>query len=128
MAENTRCSKTQQQRVQEIFELTGVDEFAPYIKNPLKNLIEKYEDVFSLPDEKLTTNNFYTQNIELTDHKAVYIPNYKIIHAQKDEINRQVNKMLKDDIIEPSISPFNSPILLVPKKSNNNEKTMGIGS
>lgn len=93
-----------------------------FVQKPLKKLIEQNSDIFCMSDEKLSTNNFYTQNIHLTDPVPVYIPNYKNIYSQNDEIKKQVQKMLKDDIIEPSVSPYNSPILLVPKKSDNNSK------
>lgn len=75
-----------------------------------------------MSDEKLTTNNFYSQKIHLNDPVPVYIPNYKNIHSQNEEIQKQVKKMLDDDIIEPSISSYNSPILLVPKKSDDGTK------
>lgn len=62
----------------------------------------------------MTTNNFYTQNIELSDSVPVYIPNYRSIHAHNEEIESQVKHMLDNKIIEHSVSAYNSPILLVP--------------
>ena len=38
--------------------------------------------------------------------------------AWEDEVNSQVKQMLKHDIIRPSKSPWNSPLLLVKKKDN----------
>lgn len=88
----------------------------------LQNLIAEYHDIFSLPDDVLTFNNFYTQEIPLQDNCPIYIPNYKNLHAQTNEIQKQVDKMLGENIIEHSVSPYNSPILLVPKKSDTNDK------
>lgn len=98
------------------------DQTPTYVKGELEKLIFNYEDIFCLPGENLSTNNFYTQNINLNDNVPVYIPNYKTIHSQKEEIERQVQKMLDENIIEPSVSSYNSPILLVPKKSENSDK------
>lgn len=58
----------------------------------------------------------------MNDPIPSYIPNYKTIHSQHEEIQSQVRKMLNEKIIEPSVSPYNSPILLVPKKSCNGDK------
>jgi len=43
---------------------------------------------------------------------------YRLPEIHKGEINRQVVKMLQDGIITLSKSPWNSPILLVPKKDS----------
>lgn len=93
------------------------DHIPKNILEHLKNLILEFHDVFGLKDEKLTTNNFYKQKLKLTDETPVYIKNHRLPHSQKDEIKKQIDRMLKDNIIEPSISPYNSPIFLVPKKS-----------
>lgn len=85
-------------------------------------MIEEFSDIFCLPGEKLDTNNFYSQHIPLKDTVPVYIPNYKCIHSQQQEIQDQVKKLLEEDIIEPSVSSYNSPILLVPKKSDDASK------
>lgn len=60
----------------------------------------------------------------------------------KEEINKQVKELLDNDIIEPSMSPYNSPVWIVPKKPDSlgnkrwrmvidyralNEKTIGDG-
>lgn len=34
----------------------------------------------------------------------------------------QVNKLIKEDIIEDSVSPYNLPLLIVPKKSTDGSK------
>lgn len=86
------------------------------------NLCKEYTDIFTLEDDKMTTNNFYEQKIRITDDHPIYTKNYRLAHGQKEEINKQVNKLLDNNLIEPSLSPYNSPIILVPKKSTNNEK------
>lgn len=92
------------------------------IKEKLRQLCSNYNDIFAMSDEPLSVNNFYKQTIRLDSESPVYTKNYRIPETHKIEVNKQVQKMLDDNIIRPSISPFNSPILLVPKKSSNDEK------
>lgn len=82
----------------------------------------EFNDIFHLPGDKLTVNNFYEQKIRLEDIAPVYIPNYKQNHAQLPEIKEQLGKIIEDGIFEPSVSHYNSPILLVPKKSSTRKK------
>lgn len=61
-----------------------------------------------LDSDTLTTNNFYTQKLTLTDSKPVFIKNYRLPYSQKAEIEAQVNSLLKNNVIEPSVSSYNS--------------------
>lgn len=119
---NTRKFDKTQMRNNEILKQIDMTNVPDYAKNGLEKLITKFTDIFSLPDEPVTVNNFYEQTINLNDPVPTYIPNYKTIHSQGGEIETQVNKMLKDKIIEPSVSSYNSPILLVPKKPTDDKK------
>jgi len=48
---------------------------------------------------------------------------YRSPHSQKEEIQKQFQKLISDKIVDPSVSPYNSPLLLVTKKSlPNSEK------
>lgn len=78
--------------------------------------------IFLLSTDPMTKNNFYTQTLSLTDNEPVFTPNYRAPHSQRMEIKRQVEILLSNDLIEPSTSAYNSPIILVPKKSNTSEK------
>jgi len=69
-----------------------------------------------LETEPISTNNFYKQNLRLKDDELAYIKNYRSPHSQVNEIQKQVGKLITDGIIEPSVSEYNSPLLLVPKK------------
>lgn len=41
----------------------------------------------------------------------------------KDEVNKQISELLANGIIQPSRSPYNSPVWIVPKKlDGSNEK------
>lgn len=92
------------------------------VKNKLMKLCDKYSNLFALKTDTLTCNNFYKQQIHLNDPSPVYIKNYRTPEAHIGEINSQINKMMNDGIIQPSVSPYNSPILLVPKKSESEDK------
>jgi len=70
-----------------------------------------------LETESLSTNNFYKQKLRLKDEEPVYIKNYRSPHSQKNEIKAQVQKLIKDKSVAPSVSAYNSPLSLVPKKS-----------
>jgi Reverse transcriptase (RNA-dependent DNA polymerase) len=83
----------------------------------IKTICSKYADVFFLKGDAMTSTNVYTEPIRLKpDAKPVYIKPYRIPEAQKQEVNRQIDQMLKDDIIEPARSEWSSPIIVVPKK------------
>lgn len=90
----------------------------------LESLCREYIDIFGIASSKVGVNNFYEQSIRLKNYDPVFIKNYRTPYSDKSEIDRQVQKMLDDDIIESSISEYNNPILLVPKKPlpGSNEK------
>lgn len=84
--------------------------------NPqLCKLLSSYNHVFSQPKTLPTTRTL--------NHHINLIPNSEPINTkpycypcfQKNEIERQIQEMLHSSIIQPSTSPFSSPILLVKK-------------
>lgn len=88
----------------------------------MSEIIESFSDVFSLPEDKMTINNFYEQTLRTTDNSPTYIKNYRTPHTSKTEIQKQINKLLDSKLIEPCASNFNSPVILVPKKSQDGTK------
>ena len=48
--------------------------------------------------------------------------NYRLPETQFEEIDKQVQKLFEDDIIENSTSLYNSPLLVVPRKSDGDKK------
>lgn len=85
----------------------------------------EFSDIFHLPGDQLSTTNLGTQRIHLKpDAVPRYIKPYRIPHAHREEVDRQVKEMYDQGLIEPSLSPFNSPIILVPRKGNKRPRTV----
>lgn len=93
-----------------------------HARKALLKLCTDYADIFHLDGDKPSTNNFYSQDLHLSDSTPVYIKNYRLPQSQKTEIKSQVQKLLENELIEYSQSPYNSPLLLVPKKSTDGQK------
>ncbi|XP_019252808.1 PREDICTED: uncharacterized protein LOC109231614 [Nicotiana attenuata] len=82
----------------------------------IEGVLKKYPDVFLEPTS-LPPKRAHDHLIPLkTDANPVSIRPYRYSFFQKNEIEKQVNEMLHNGIIQPSHSPFSSPVLLVKKK------------
>lgn len=56
----------------------------------------------------------------MVSERPIYVKNRSIQFSLEDTVNKEVNDMLKLEIIEPAESPFCSPIVIVPKKDGTN--------
>lgn len=83
----------------------------------LMGMVSKYGDVLQ---DKPGVTNVLEHDIRMVSEKPIYVKNRSIPFSLKDTVNKEVNDMLKLEIIEPSESPFCSPIVIVPKKDGTN--------
>jgi len=85
----------------------------------LVKICEEYHDIFHLSGDTLTCTTAAEHAIPtptIDPSRAITTKSYRIPEIHKEEVKRQIEQMLKDDIIQPSTSPWNSPILIIPKK------------
>jgi transposase InsO family protein len=94
-------------------------------KASVLSLCKEFNDCFFLEDDRITHTDIITHSIELkSDAKPSFIKQYKLPESQKDEIQRQINRMEMEGVIEKCpASGWNSPIIIVPKRDENGEKT-----
>lgn len=85
-------------------------------KLSLINLCKEYNHIFHLEGDKLSCTDIVMHEIHTKNEAPINTKSYRYPEALKGEVNKQINKMLKDDVIKPSHSPWNSPIWVVPKK------------
>lgn len=86
-------------------------------KEHVIRLCREYNDLFFLPGDYLTHSDSITHTIDVGDKQPpINIRPYRLPHIHKDEINKQLTTMIESNIIRPSKSPWNSPLLIVPKK------------
>jgi hypothetical protein len=79
-------------------------------------LLKQYESLFRKLAVLLPQRKFDHSNNLIPGVPPVNIKPYQYNPTQKDEIERQVREMLLNGVIQPSTSPFASPVLLVKKK------------
>nr|XP_033339378.1 uncharacterized protein LOC117227932 [Megalopta genalis] len=85
-------------------------------RDTIEKIIATYNKVFTLDSDPLPCASLTQHEITLKNPRPINIKSYRPSECHKTEINRQIQEMLNKNIIEPSDSPFNSPIWVVPKK------------
>jgi hypothetical protein len=81
---------------------------------PLQALLAEFESVFTTP-QGLPPQRSRDNQIILTDSTPVSVRPYRYPFFQKTEIEKLVTDLLASGVIQPSINPFLSPVLLVRK-------------
>ena len=85
-------------------------------KNKITKLCKEFSDIFYNENTALSFTNKIKHQIKTTDETPIYTKSYRYPYIHKKEVESQINKMLDQNIIRPSNSPWSSPIWVVPKK------------
>jgi len=86
-------------------------------KKALREPCFAYQDVLFLPGGKLSCTNAARHTIQLEPGVTpINTPPYRLSDSQNEEVDQQGKQLHEDRIIAKSDSPWNSPLLLVPRK------------
>lgn len=86
--------------------------------NKLVKLLHKYPEMIKDENDPLKSTKLLKHTINLKTDKPIYSRNYRYPHQFKGDISQEIEKLLKSNIIRESKSPYNSPIWVVPKKTD----------
>lgn len=106
------------QAISHLIQLCAVFESVPHESVPteIQQVLSNFAHVFDEPSG-LPPSRAFDHSIPLmTGALPVNVRPYRYTPTQKDEIELQVKEMLAKGTIQPSSSPFSSPVLLVKKK------------
>ena len=80
------------------------------------DLVLRYQHIFATPDGELGHTTLADHTIDTGDSRPIKQPPRRMPPLQRELADREVDKMLEKGFIEPSDSPWASPIVLVTKK------------
>ena len=82
----------------------------------LIKLINEYSDAWATPGEPLGRTDKVQHTIEIGDAEPFKIPYRRLPLAKKKVAEVEIEKMLEENVIVPSTSPWSSPVCMVTKK------------
>ena len=82
----------------------------------LNGLLEAYGDIFASSSLDLGHTSIIQHEIDTGNSKPIKQAPYRVSQNQRDEIESHISKMLEQNIISVSSSPWSSPVVLVKKK------------
>ena len=90
-------------------------------KNNFRNLCKEYADIFSKSSEDIGHTPLVTMDIETGDSPPIYQRPYSLPLKHVEWVTKELEILEKAGVISRSVSPWASPIVIVPKKSEPGE-------
>ena len=96
-----------------------IKELPPSIQDKADRVFHQFIEVIALKTDDL-------KRTKLLPHRITLLPNsdpvkqkaYRVPKFKADALKTEISKLIKSGLIEPSHSPWSSPVVLVPKKNN----------
>lgn len=76
------------------------------------DLVSEFRDIFVGPGEQLGRKNLVEHQIDTGNFEPFRLPLRRVPIMQREIVEREIESMLQNDIIEPSDSPYASPVCL----------------
>ena len=90
-------------------------------KNKFRNLCKEYEDIFSRSSEDIGHTPLLTMEIETGDSPPICQKPYSLPLKHVEWVTKELEILEKAGVISRSVSPWASPIVIVPKKTEPGE-------
>ena len=85
-------------------------------KEKLRQLLSQYSDLFANNSNDLGRTSLIPHSITVDNPIPIRQHPYRFFPAHKNTVSTHINDMLQYDIIRPSMSPWSSPVIIIPKK------------
>ena len=82
----------------------------------LKALIEEFSDVFALNDSELGCTDVLKHSIDVGGHSPIKQQPYRTPMVRCEKMAEMITKIQEQGIVQPSSSPWASPVVLVPRR------------
>ena len=82
----------------------------------LRDMLHEYSDIFALTDQELGCTSIVRHSIDTGEHRPIKRQPYRTPITRRDTIKQMVNQMQHQGVVQPSMSAWASPVVLVPKK------------
>ena len=106
-------------RTGEVLKRLSLEHLNKMEKQHVEKTCAAYQDIFHLPGEMLTSTAAVRHETRTEPRvEPVNVKPYRLSETQKREVGRQVEELRREGIIKESSSPWNSPLLIVPKKAD----------
>ena len=86
----------------------------------VSQLLMKFSDVFSAGLHDMGCTELIKHHIDTGSYRPIRQPPRRLPLSKREEAEKSIKEMLEQDVIEPSASPWSSPIVLVQKKDGTN--------
>ena len=94
-------------------------------KNNFRNLCKEYADIFSKSSEDIGHTPLVTMDLETGDSPPICQRPYSLPLKHVEWVTKELEILEKAGVISRSVSPWASPIVIVPKKSEPGEPPRG---
>ena len=85
-------------------------------RQKLEGVIREFADTFALTDDELGNTHVITHTIDTGSSPPIRQPPRRIPFSLRGKVEEMIAAMLKKGVVQPSSSPWASPIVLVAKK------------
>uniref|UniRef100_A0A1I8BSQ3 RNA-directed DNA polymerase n=1 Tax=Meloidogyne hapla TaxID=6305 RepID=A0A1I8BSQ3_MELHA len=115
--QNEECeeNKEREQKVEESCE-KNIGKISEEKKRELKKIAVEFNEIFALSDEELQQTNIVEHKIDTGEAKPVKGKLRQVPYTYREKVAKMLQDYLGRGLIRPSISPWASPIVLVPKR------------
>src|SRR6266508_6991559 len=103
------------------YELIGEEVMDTHVKEMLDEILNEYDDIVSKRPHDIGNCKLVKHDIRLNDERPIKQKQSLRLAKENEWIKGQIDEMLKNEVIEPSTSPYAFNIIIVRKKDGADE-------